>query len=57
MKNEIRVWRCEEDAAIVRALENLQQLAARTQDDKEETKFEQTRYIQETVTEGNPDAN
>ena len=32
MKNEIRVWRCPENAEVVRALENLQNLAAGIKD-------------------------
>ncbi len=50
--DRIRVWRSPESEAVVRALENLQQLSARTQDDKETEKHVETRYISETVKKG-----
>ena len=62
MKNEIRVWRCEESEAVVRALQNLQELSlgvknTEIDEDEAEEEYEQTRYISATVKEGKTNGN
>lgn len=55
MKNEIRVWRCEESEAVARALQNLQDLASGIKDVKDEAEAEkhvETGYISEVTAEG-----
>ena len=62
MKNPIRVWRCPENAEVVRALENLQALTSGIKDTEidhyeAEEEHVETRYIQKTVKEGTANGN
>jgi hypothetical protein len=58
MKNEIRVWRCEENQELVRVLENLQRLALGIKDNTEideyeaEEKHVETGFVQITTQKG-----
>ena len=52
--DKIRVWRSPESEAVVRALQNLQELSTRMKDDTEAQEYESIEPIQAIIEKGGP---